>query len=50
MIDFMIDFDKCYKYLLLCIDMIPTLWSIMNKALQFTYDWLILIANVNKEI
>ena len=33
MIDFMIDFDKCYKYLLLCIDMIPTLWSIMSQIL-----------------
>ena len=29
----MIDFDKCYRYLFLCIDMIPTLWSIMSQIL-----------------
>ena len=29
----MIDFDKCYRYLLLCIDMIPTLWSILSHTM-----------------
>ena len=45
MIDSRIDFDKCYRYPLICIDMIPTLWSIMSQILLDYWIELCLIIN-----